>query len=222
MHGGREVSEAIRKGLEIAKRNLSDVPVVAGEAATRRQILAYSVVLFAVSLGWLPAKSAMTQGWDWRQLVLPVLTLVIYDFGYVARMTRASMVEVMDTPYIRAAIIKGMPRRRVIFRHAVRNALLAPITILGRAQSLPRPEMAAFHHRQRTGRGSFVTRDDVESVMAVFTPDGSYSAFGDTYPLADFPTLVDLLRYRAERKRGQGQSHGAVSVIMSPYVKRHG
>lgn len=41
--------------------------------------------------------------------------------------------------------------------------LLAPITILGRAQSLPRPDMAAFHHRLRTGKGSFVTRDDVES-----------------------------------------------------------
>lgn len=42
--------------------------------------------------------------------------------------------------------------------------LLAPVTILGRAQSLPRPDMAAFHHRLRTGKGSFVTRDDVESV----------------------------------------------------------
>lgn len=41
--------------------------------------------------------------------------------------------------------------------------LLAPITILGRAQSLPRPEMAAFHHRLRTGRGSFITRDDVDA-----------------------------------------------------------
>ena len=59
-----------------------------------------------------------------------VLTLTAVELGYVARMTRASMVEVMDTPYIRTAIIKGMPRGRVIFRHAVRNALLAPITII--------------------------------------------------------------------------------------------
>ena len=63
-------------------------------------------------------------------LILPVLTLTAVELGYVARMTRASMVEVMDTPYIRTAIIKGMPRGRVIFRHAVRNALLAPITII--------------------------------------------------------------------------------------------
>ncbi len=63
-------------------------------------------------------------------LILPVMTLTAVELGYVARMTRASMVEVMDTPYIRTAVIKGMPRQRVIFRHAVRNALLAPITII--------------------------------------------------------------------------------------------
>lgn len=63
-------------------------------------------------------------------LILPVMTLTAVELGYVARMTRASMVEVMDAPYIRTAIIKGMPRGRVIFRHAVRNALLAPITII--------------------------------------------------------------------------------------------
>lgn len=63
-------------------------------------------------------------------LILPVLTLTAVELGYVARMTRASMVEVMDSAYIRTAIIKGMPQRRVIFRHGVRNALLAPITII--------------------------------------------------------------------------------------------
>ncbi len=63
-------------------------------------------------------------------LVLPVLTLTLIELGYVARMTRASMVEVMDSPYIRTAIIKGMPYRRVVMRHAIRNALMAPITII--------------------------------------------------------------------------------------------
>src|SRR5947209_2122672 len=48
-------------------------------------------VIVALGLRWVPANSAMINGWDWRQLVLPVLTLVLYDFGYVARMTRASM-----------------------------------------------------------------------------------------------------------------------------------
>jgi peptide/nickel transport system permease protein len=58
------------------------------------------------------------------------MTLTAVELGYVARMTRASMVEVMDSAYIRTAIIKGMPRMRVVLRHAVRNALMAPITII--------------------------------------------------------------------------------------------
>lgn len=63
-------------------------------------------------------------------LLLPVFTLTAVELGYVARMTRASMVEVMDSAYIRTAIIKGMPYRRVVLRHAIRNALMAPITII--------------------------------------------------------------------------------------------
>ena len=79
---------------------------------------------------WVPANSAMVDGWDWRALVLPVMTLVLYDFGYVARMTRASMAEVMTSQYIRTAVLKGLPYRRVILRHALRNALIAPFTII--------------------------------------------------------------------------------------------
>jgi peptide/nickel transport system permease protein len=87
-------------------------------------------VVLALGLGWLPAKSAMLQGFEWQQLVLPVLTLVIYDFGYVARMTRASMSEVMTSQYIRTAVLKGIPYPRVIMRHALRNALIAPFTVI--------------------------------------------------------------------------------------------
>ncbi len=63
-------------------------------------------------------------------LILPVLTLTCVELGYVARMTRASLVEVMDSAYIRTAIVKGMPYHRVVIRHAIRNALMAPITII--------------------------------------------------------------------------------------------
>jgi peptide/nickel transport system permease protein len=87
-------------------------------------------VVFALGLGWLPAKSAMIQGFNWKELVLPVLTLVLYDFGYVARMTRASMAEVMTSQYIRTAILKGIPYQRVIMKHALRNALIAPFTVI--------------------------------------------------------------------------------------------
>jgi peptide/nickel transport system permease protein len=87
-------------------------------------------VIFALGLRWLPPNAAMVNGWDWAALVLPVLTLVLYDFGYVARMTRASMADVMGSQYIRTAILKGLPYRRVILRHALRNALIAPFTII--------------------------------------------------------------------------------------------
>jgi len=90
----------------------------------------YLTVIFSLTLKWVPANAAMVNGWDWRALVLPVLTLVLYDFGYVARMTRASMAEVMNSQYIRTAVLKGLPYRRVVLRHALRNALIAPFTII--------------------------------------------------------------------------------------------
>jgi peptide/nickel transport system permease protein len=90
----------------------------------------FLTAIFVFWLGWLPGTSTMTSGFDWRQLVLPVMVLVLYDFGYVARMTRASMAEVMTAPYIRTAVLKGIPYRRVIMRHALRNALIAPFTVI--------------------------------------------------------------------------------------------
>jgi len=94
----------------------------------------FLILIFGIWLKVVPAVAIFTSPnaifEDPRLLILPVMTLTAVELGYVARMTRASMVEVMDTPYIRTAIIKGMPRGRVIFRHAVRNALLAPITII--------------------------------------------------------------------------------------------
>jgi len=86
--------------------------------------------IFVFYLGWLPGTSGMSGGFSLIQLVLPVMVLVLYDFGYVARMTRASMAEVMTTHYIRTAVLKGLPYRTVIARHALRNALIAPFTVI--------------------------------------------------------------------------------------------
>ena len=90
----------------------------------------FVAVIFVFWLGWLPGTSGMIDGFDAKQLVLPVLVLVLYDFGYVTRMTRASMAEVMTTPYIRTAVLKGLPYRRVITQHALRNALIPPFTVI--------------------------------------------------------------------------------------------
>jgi len=86
--------------------------------------------IFVFGLDWLPGTSSMADGFAWRELVLPTAVLVLYDFGYVTRMTRASMVEVMATAYIRTAILKGLPRRTVLLKHALRNALIAPFTVI--------------------------------------------------------------------------------------------
>ena len=90
----------------------------------------FLAAIFVFWLGLLPGTSAMSDGFDPVQLVLPVMVLVIYDFGYVTRMTRASMAEVMTQPYIRTAVLKGLPYSRVIVRHALRNALIAPFTVI--------------------------------------------------------------------------------------------
>jgi peptide/nickel transport system permease protein len=90
----------------------------------------FLTVIFALGLQWLPGKSAMIGGFNFKELILPVMTLVLYDFGYVARMTRASMAEVMTSQYIRTAVLKGLPYRQVIMKHALRNALIAPFTVI--------------------------------------------------------------------------------------------
>ena len=90
----------------------------------------FLVALFVFWLNWLPGSSSFSNGFSWVELVLPVATLVIYNFGYYTRMTRASMAEVMGSQYVRTAILKGLPYRRVILRHALRNALIAPFTVM--------------------------------------------------------------------------------------------
>jgi peptide/nickel transport system permease protein len=92
------------------------------------------VVIFSLWLRVLPGISALlTESSAFEnpaKLVMPVMVLFFAEAGYVARMTRASMVDVMRQPYVRTAILKGMPRHIVIFKHALRNALLAPVTVI--------------------------------------------------------------------------------------------
>lgn len=86
--------------------------------------------IFVSWLGLLPGTSGFTSGFSLAEMVMPVMVLVLYDFGYVTRMTRASMAEVMQTHYIRTAVLKGLPYKRVIMKHALRNALIAPFTVI--------------------------------------------------------------------------------------------
>lgn len=89
-------------------------------------------VIFASWLGWLngSAASATSQGISFYNFTLPVMTMAIYGIGYIARMTRASMVEVMTQQYIRTARLKGLSFSSVVIKHALRNALIAPFTVI--------------------------------------------------------------------------------------------
>ncbi|GBC61815.1 ABC transporter permease [Desulfonema ishimotonii] len=93
----------------------------------------FLILIFSCWLDWLPGAAVFGEKAPWERpdmLVLPVLTLTLIELGYVLRITRASMAEVMGSPYIRTAVLKGLPFRQVVFRHAIRNALIAPITVI--------------------------------------------------------------------------------------------
>ncbi|MEX0404822.1 ABC transporter permease [Aquibium sp. LZ166] len=90
-------------------------------------------VIFASWLGWLNGSAASATGpggITFSNFTLPVMTMAIYGIGYIARMTRASMVEVMTQQYIRTARLKGLSFSSVVVKHALRNALIAPFTVI--------------------------------------------------------------------------------------------
>ena len=92
------------------------------------------IVIFAssaVGLKWFKgsATSAMDSA-NFENFFLPVLTIALYGMGYIARMTRASMAEVMTAQYIRTARLKGVSFRNIVMKHALRNALIAPFTVI--------------------------------------------------------------------------------------------
>jgi peptide/nickel transport system permease protein len=89
--------------------------------------------IFVIWLGLLPGTSPLDPSGGWSiasQLVLPVAVMVLYDLGYVVRMVRASMVETMTRPFIRTAVLKGLSFRKVILKHAIRNAMIGPFTVI--------------------------------------------------------------------------------------------
>ena len=85
----------------------------------------------AVGLQWFKGSAASAmEHMTFENFTLPVLTMALYGMGYVARMTRASMAEVMTAQFIRTAHLKGLSFSTVVMRHALRNALIAPFTVI--------------------------------------------------------------------------------------------
>ncbi|MEX0761419.1 MAG: ABC transporter permease [Dehalococcoidia bacterium] len=85
------------------------------------------ILVFAVQLGWLPTG---TRG-DWKHYILPAITLGTGPAAGLLRIVRSSMLNVLDSEYIKLARAKGVGRRTLIWKHAFRNALIAPLTFSG-------------------------------------------------------------------------------------------
>lgn len=85
------------------------------------------IVVFAITLKWLPAAGSQDPG-AW---ILPTLTLAAFSVALIARMTRSAMLDVMRTNYVRTARAKGLVERAIVYGHALRNALLPIVTVVG-------------------------------------------------------------------------------------------
>ncbi len=94
----------------------------------------FLIVIFSLWLGWFSGVSIPDPDAGFfdsaKKLILPILVLALDEIGYLARMTRVSMAEVMKSDYVRTAVLKGIPKFKVIWRHALRNALIAPFTAI--------------------------------------------------------------------------------------------
>lgn len=134
-----------------------------GTAMPNFVIATFLIVIFSVELGWTGVLGwGGPQAWIWepefwnpgnwslRTIILPVVSLGTLPAAYVARITRASMLEVLGQDYIRTARAKGLRERVVVLRHAVKNAMVPILTVLG-------PILAALV------TGSFI----VESIFAI-------------------------------------------------------
>jgi oligopeptide transport system permease protein len=98
-------------------------------------------IIFAVKLGWLkllgwggPEHASdlfNPDAYDWTKMVIPVVALSMLPAAYIARVTRASMLEVLNQDFIRTARAKGLAEQRVVIRHAVKNAMIPVLTVIG-------------------------------------------------------------------------------------------
>ncbi len=100
---------------------------VLGQALPGFWVAIMAVLIFSVNLGWLPVAGMDTPA----HYVLPIATMVFFMMPGMMRLVRSSMLDVLDSEYIKLARIKGVPENLVICKHALRNALITPLTTLG-------------------------------------------------------------------------------------------
>ncbi len=103
------------------------VAAISGASIANFWLALLAMNLFAVQLGWVPLLGANS----WRSYILPSITLALLPGAVIARMCRASMLDILHQDYIRTARAKGLSSTSVYFKHALRNALIPIVTIIG-------------------------------------------------------------------------------------------
>lgn len=141
-----------------------------------------AIYVFSVWLGWLPSGNRETVGDGsfldlLHHLILPALVLALVETAIWSRFMRSSMLDVVNQDYIRTARAKGVPERRILLRHAFRNAALPMITVLG----LQLPTLLG---------GALVTE-------TVFTWPGMGRLFLDSISYRDYPVVMGILMFSA-------------------------
>jgi len=104
-------------------------------------LAAFLVIVFSVNLGWFdqlgwggpktPSEIFDPSAYDYKKMVMPVIALAALPAAYIARVTRASILEVLNQDYIRTARAKGLSERRVVLGHTLKNAMIPILTVLG-------------------------------------------------------------------------------------------
>ena len=117
------VASAVTRGsmMDLVVRSFALI----GQAAPPFWIALVLIYVFAVILGWLPT----SRRGDWTHFVLPVTTLAWLTSAGITRITRSALLEVLDSEYVKLARAKGVGQTKVIFKHALKNALIAPLTV---------------------------------------------------------------------------------------------
>lgn len=93
------------------------------------------MLIFALNLKWLPTSGWITSRAGWKTAIMPVMTLMMPYFAYIARLSRGSIIEVLRSDYVRTARAKGLKERVVIFKHVLKGGMLPIVTYLGPAFS---------------------------------------------------------------------------------------
>jgi peptide/nickel transport system permease protein len=127
VYAGLRKDSLLDRGITISTLSMTVIPEFVSGI-----ILLY---VFAVWLKWLPVNAMPPEGSPFYErfyyLILPAIPLMFLELGYIARMARVGTVQVLAMPYIRTAVLKGLPRRRVIFGHVLRNAMVPTVTVIG-------------------------------------------------------------------------------------------